>query len=178
MVDSTYIKSLNGVDIKSYSLTPINNSVWGLSGTCSEIFGSFSYLIPQNSTGCVYDATGYGGLRCYSDPINGILVTSAPNFKCDSTTTYPLSSPLILNDKNSFCIYPNPVDNVLSIKGFDESTNPDSYDMKILSISGEVLESYQSYIQEIDVSNLNKGTYFLVISLNNKTIDYEKFIKK
>lgn len=177
-VDSVFKHTYNDLEIRAYSSDPINNSVWGFQEYSYEIFGNSHYLIPQNID-CIYDGIFHGPLRCYSDPIHGILITSLPEMKCDSTYTY--IGPINVNDVSTkarlLSVYPNPVVEVLSITGFDYNTLPDNCKIKIINKKGQVIESYASTLKTINVSHLAKGTYFLGISINDKIIDYEKFIK-
>jgi hypothetical protein len=174
-VDSVFTRTFNGIRLKAYTSTPLNNSVWGFEDYSCEIFGNLKYLIPQNKD-CVNDGIWYGPLRCYSDPINGILITSLPSVKCDSTYTYtgPISVSF-LKRTGKLSIYPNPTSCEITVDGYD--FNDQSYEIKIINIKGNVVKVYYSDIYIIDVSDLINGIYFLTISINKKTIDYEKFIK-
>lgn len=179
MVDSVFTITLNGIQLKSYTSVPINNSVWGFEFYSCEIFGNLMYLIPQNKD-CVYDGIWYGDLRCYADPINGILITH-PTMKCDSTYTY--TGPLwpdgvsLVKKTGEFFVQPNPASQEIVILGFDSNSQHNGYELKIMNINGAVVKSYNSPMKTIDISDLTKGTYFLIISINKKPIDYEKFIK-
>lgn len=177
-VDSVFTRPFNGLDLNAYSSIPINNSVWGFEMYSFEIFGNLNYLIPQNKD-CLYDGIFHGPLRCYSDPVNGMLVTSLPNVKCDSTYTYtgPINAITALKRTGIISVYPNPVVHELTIKGYDSDTLAGNYEIKIISIKGQVLKTYNPSLKTIEVSDLAKGTYFLTISINDKIIDYEKFIK-
>jgi len=177
-VDSVFTRTFNGLDLNAYSSIPINNSVWGYELYSFEIFGNLDYLIPQNKD-CVFDGIFHGPLRCYSDPVNGILITSLPKVKCDSTYTYtgPINAFTALKRTGIFSVYPNPVVHELSIKGFDSEILCGNYEIKIINTKGFVIKSSKTALKTIDVSDLAKGTYFLIISINEKIIDYEKFIK-
>jgi hypothetical protein len=181
LIDSVFTKTFNGIQLKAYSSIPINNSVWGFQSFSCEIFGNLNYLIPQNR-GCISDGIWYGPLRCYSDPVNGVLVTSLPSLKCDSTFTYsgPIDNGPYFFKPGLFSIYPNPVTNELLIDYSNNNNLQGFYELDILNTNGATVISYCCNISNtevIDVSNLTKGTYFIIISKNKKLLHYEKFIK-
>ncbi len=179
-VDSVFTRTYNGLGLKAYSSIPINNSVWGFEKYSFEIFGNLYYLIPQNKD-CVYDGIFHGPLRCYSDPVNGILITSLPGVKCDSTYTYtgPWIPDYVSKYKktSSFSVNPNPVSSEITIKWNETDMLIGNYEIEIINIRGIVVKSYKPALKTIDVSDLTKGTYFLGILINDKLIDYERFIK-
>jgi hypothetical protein len=178
-VDSTFTRAINDIGLKAYYLKPFNNSHWEFSNYVFEIFGSMDYFFPENSFCGIYDIITNGPIRCYSDPVHGTLITSLPQMRCDTTYTY--SGPINVKDVSTgarlFSVYPNPVAEVLSITGFGYNTLQGNYKISIINTKGQVIESHGSALKNINVSHLAKGTYFLGISINDKIIDYEKFIK-
>lgn len=70
-----------------------------------------------------------------------------------------------LNDINTFDaqikIYPNPVKNVLHIK-INENMNINS--ISLINIQGQIIRQYDSNIQQIDVSDITEGVYFIKVS--------------
>jgi hypothetical protein len=74
----------------------------------------------------------------------------------------------------SIQIYPNPVQDVLQIKGLPDEINT----IKILDLQGKVVfETSQINTNSISVNHLNSGKYLLIVESNN-TIQRLKFIKK
>ena len=74
----------------------------------------------------------------------------------------------------SIQIYPNPVQDVLQIKGLSAESNT----IKILDLQGKVVfETNQINTNSISVNHLNSGKYLLLVESNN-TIQRLKFIKK
>jgi len=177
LVDSTFIKGFNGLPLKAYSSIPIKNSVWGFDSYSCEIIGNLRYLIPQNVFCGVYDVPLDGPLRCYSDPVHGILVTSLPKVKCDSTYSYKPVNISIISKIEEFSIYTNPVQSELTIMSNDQQFKSGNCQIEIININGEIVKNYDSFSETIDISNLTRGIYFLIISKNKKPITYEKFIK-
>ncbi len=77
----------------------------------------------------------------------------------------------IVNDQLSISIFPNPVTNVLNVKGLINSLN----NITITDMLGKVVLQLNHTAQKsINVANLNAGTYF--IKINNESIF--KFIKE
>ncbi len=77
-------------------------------------------------------------------------------------------------------IYPNPVKDTLFIEGMN--LDEKSYSLRIIDVSGKQVYAKKGALtaeeisQGIDVSNLNKGVYFMKISSGEKTTT-KKFIK-
>src|SRR5690606_28752685 len=81
-----------------------------------------------------------------------------------------------LNETNQEAIqvYPNPVQDVLQIKGLSAERNT----IKILDLQGKIVfETNQININSISVNHLNSGKYLLIVESNN-TNQRLKFIKK
>ncbi|MGE0562359.1 MAG: LamG-like jellyroll fold domain-containing protein [Flavobacteriales bacterium] len=76
------------------------------------------------------------------------------------------------NTKNNMSIYPNPVKNMLHI-----ATEEKVSKLSIYNISGSLIRSYDNIDNTIDVSNLTKGMYILVVQ-SEKGISQNKFIKE
>jgi hypothetical protein len=178
-VDSTFTRTINDIELKAYYLKPLEGSQWEFSNYIFEIIGSLDYFFPQNSFCGIYDIITIGPLRCYSDPVHGILITSQPDMKCDSTYTYtdPVNAAFFIKRTSSFSLYPNPAFNKLSIKGFDFNIPNGNVEIKIINTKGHVIKKYETDMETIDVTGLVRGTYFLIITINEKIIDYERFIK-
>jgi hypothetical protein len=174
-VDSVFTFNANGVILKAYNASGHNNSIWGFENTSLEVIGNLQYLIPQNID-CISDGIGwYGNLRCYIDDSIGYFKYDM-QIGCDSTTTWPVSAKLLRNDKLFKC-FPNPAYNKVFIELHSQPTI-ESYNIEILNMLGSKLleASINDPKAVIDVENLPKGSYLILLKLNHKTIDYEKFI--
>ena len=77
---------------------------------------------------------------------------------------------LICDDEKSFKIYPNPVQNILYVKGSSEA-----YSIEIYSLIGQLVKTV-SNANEIDVSLLSQGVYLIRIS-NENVSTTQRFIK-
>lgn len=81
-----------------------------------------------------------------------------------------------LSESNDFSIYPNPLTKTLTIN-LDLT---DNVTYKIVSITGQIMQtgSIQSTEQQISVSALSDGVYFLQLFDTNKSLKPQKFIKR
>lgn len=72
---------------------------------------------------------------------------------------------------NKVKIFPNPVKNILSVKGQNIKA------IKILTVNGRIVLSQISDLNTVDVSGLSSGMYFINIETNNGSRVVKKFIK-
>ena len=70
-------------------------------------------------------------------------------------------------------LYPNPVENILTISNLDDTNST----YKIINLLGQVVKTGAMNEKEISVSNLDAGMYIFEATENDKTIS-KKFIKK
>jgi hypothetical protein len=74
---------------------------------------------------------------------------------------------------NNITIYPNPVKDQLNITVENEKIN----NIKIMDVTGKVLQTFEENLTTINVANLSKGVYFLQIQ-TDKGIAIKRFIKE
>ena len=74
---------------------------------------------------------------------------------------------------NDFSIYPNPSSDVINVQSSFELKNYEIYD-----VSGKLIESKDINNNQVLISNLNAGSYFIVISTTDNLRKTLKFIKK
>lgn len=77
--------------------------------------------------------------------------------------------------KNKLSLYPNPVDEKLTIEGLDEVTGLIRID--VISASGKLESTIESLSSEINVSELTAGVYFISI-VHEQGVESLRFIKK
>ena len=79
-----------------------------------------------------------------------------------------LTSPVEFVDNNKLIIYPNPATNFINI-----SNNETIYSISISDIKGSLIfsKSYEQNNTLINVSNFDKGIYFLEIETNDGVIN-------
>ncbi|MBL7934388.1 MAG: T9SS type A sorting domain-containing protein [Bacteroidia bacterium] len=81
------------------------------------------------------------------------------------------------SSQNSFDVYPNPSSSAIHIKIADVSIVSKTYSIKIMDVLGkEILTT--NYKEEINISNLEKGIYFLSVYQNKLLIGTKKVIKE
>ena len=170
-VDSVFTMTINNRNLKAYFATHNEGSVWGFSGfPIIEKIGSTLYLLPQNVT-CVVDVPGIGTLRCYSDPEIGTHYFG--NIPCDTITTFPVYSDKFYKNE-AFNLYPNPVSDYLNINSDREG----NFSVEVHDNTGKIMHKQEfSPGVRINLSNLTRGLYFIVISNKNKKYYYETIFK-
>ena len=94
--------------------------------------------------------------------------SSAENWSCinDKGSPNAVNSPQLSIediDTNSIVVYPNPVNNILYIKGKSAG-----YDIEVYSLLGQRVMT-ASNVNEIDVSLFNEGVYLIRVSTENTT---------
>ena len=100
---------------------------------------------------------------------NGVFYFSDVKFFAKSAHLSTKESTL----KNDVLLYPNPVKNKLYIKKMNPSLELDK--IYVYNSFGKLIIK-SSYIQELDVSNLSKGFYFVKITSINKEILVKKIL--
>lgn len=79
----------------------------------------------------------------------------------------------IVKDKNTISIYPNPVTDILYIKGLGNIEKAEVYNMV-----GQKVKSFTTIENQLDVSSLPKGNYILQLSEKEGKQQSHQFIKK
>lgn len=138
------------------------------------------------------DSVGWGSNPFYNgDKTNILLRTNQStnkvyefggNLPCpsncnNSSSSTNKSQPIVVKPDYSFQIFPNPVNENLSIEtDLDES----NMQMKIYTTSGKLLktDSFFSGSNQVDISSLASGTYVINVISGNKFLHTEQFVKK
>lgn len=110
--------------------------------------------------------------------------TYPDSFKVDYVRVYeignyvaPTSINSIHQNKN-IKLYPNPVDESLTLNWPEELTNTQKLDVQIINSAGQVIKSFKQLSRhgEIPVADLKKGLYFMIVRINGVSFS-EKFMK-
>ncbi len=153
----------------------------------STITETISNLAGGDYTFTISDSFGDGiccsyGNGSYTLSSNGGTIVSGGDFGNSEATDFCISNSASLrlntyplNDTNSFAIYPNPAKNTLNITNL----NGDISQLKIFSMYGILVQEETSKTNgnQVDISSLASGTYFVRIVSGDQTIT-RKFIKK
>ena len=89
----------------------------------------------------------------------------------------PTSINSINQDKN-IKLYPNPVDESLTVSWPEELSNTQKLDVQIINSAGQVIKSFKQLSKrgEISVADLKKGLYFMIVRVNGSSFS-QKFMK-
>lgn len=126
----------------------------------SSLYGDCGNYVFQGTIGSVVNSYGSCGTLFFTPPLTGGDQTTS--------TSDPLTEKISVN--------PNPVFDFIEIV-FDSDT--DNYTIEIINSLGRSLKSKHSvsHREQLDVTDLLTGIYFIKISKQNKIILTKKFIK-
>lgn len=145
--------------------------------TVYEKIGSVkNHLIPwtcETATMAIHASGSHpiGTFRCYKDNV-------FPSYQhAGAPSCYTISSTNIseLRKKNLATAFPNPTSSVLHLKS--EQNKFDNSEIEIINTLGQTVLKL-TYKNEIDVSNLPKGCYFLRVKNSDAEKFHSKFIKE
>ena len=141
----------------------------------------YEFDVPEGSPVPIIDGTTTDSLatkvvtQASAIPGEGnILVTAQDGInQLTYSVDFKLITGVVNNNLVEIDIYPNPVDNILNIFNVPVNSN-----IKIVNLAG--IEVYQSAYADknIDLSNLKKGLYLLIIENNGKIIFTNRIVKK
>jgi len=99
------------------------------------------------------------------------------NFICNNDSVYPdgtVSAHFVETKNIVFSFYPNPAKDILHLENISSSSN-----LKIFSQTGKlIISDDRKEKTSIDISDLAKGTYIIVITNNDGSIGTQKFVKE
>ena len=110
-------------------------------------------------------------------PLQGTNFYRLKQVDKDGKFAYSQIASITFNGENIFVVYPNPVKDVLNIKGLDASAN---YHLIVHDIRGNAVA--QTNVHNIsgyswNIENISAGFYYLEIISGNKTSTI-KFVKQ
>jgi len=166
---------INGNEYRTITLETISESLYALNGLRVEKFGILPTTYENSNFGFL---PGYqyceGGpiidydlltFRCYED--SSFPTYNPTNKDCDTLTS---TSELLIEN---FKIYPNPSSSKLHLI----SPNITVSTIEILDMYGRLI-TRQNYNDNVDISKLINGVYFIRIKNNDKKETLKRFIKQ
>lgn len=108
------------------------------------------------------------------------IVACAPgtvDFDSPQLRSGTINNPINLNSRPSFTtinVYPNPSSGIFRISGdFDVKVPVEirAFDLKGIEVKNKVIPTFSLHGEDVDLSGLPSGTYFLKITQNHTTID-------
>ncbi|MDD4216785.1 MAG: C25 family cysteine peptidase [Bacteroidales bacterium] len=116
--------------------------------------------------------------------VNGASVGAVSNYEFTNLTnnaaiiaTFQYSTDIADNIKSDICVFPNPADNLISLKLNYSETKAET--LNILTIDGKIAKScnINSDKTEVDISDLLPGIYFININSDKESLKVIKLIK-
>ncbi len=103
----------------------------------------------------------------------GAYGINTPTYFCFDDLTYTTFSNILITESSEIDVFPNPFSNKINIK------NSKNSDISIYSVTGLIIKELSNINseQEIDLSDLKSGIYFVKIKTDNSVI-VKKIIKK
>lgn len=173
-IDNSFVR--NGMNFQRAFVSSLNR--WDYGTIINKIGGDRSFF-SRPSAGSCYLGTGYIELLCYSDNIRGFLKIKG-DASVDLTelceyVTVSVDDQLLSTSKNdNWIIYPNPSSFSIELKNINSS---EKVEYSILDISlKEVCPKKQVINNVIDISNINAGIYFLILSQNRTSKSFKIII--
>ena len=146
---SIVITPTSGISPYLYSIDGGNNFVG--SNTFSNLaFGTYNVTVKDASNICMYEI--------------GVPI----EVRTDTSNSNNISF-------NGIKIYPNPSENYFSV---EVETPSDIKTIFMYNITGQLVKTINSLTNDIDISDLKKGTYLISISFYNGRQEYFKLVKK
>ena len=169
---SNYIVEFILEDVQgAYSWSVDTNSTQLISSTGKIENPSFRYdtLTLSGGSTITYNYTWRVGAGSYK-------VTSTIMHTVDTIFFNSMTVGLFDNTKPKaeFTLYPNPTVNDINIT-FDDNVN-ENVTFKIFDMSGRIVKQGNLFSNNINVSNLNRGTYFIKLNVGNENVT-KRFVK-
>ncbi len=167
-VNSIGTTTINGFDLKTLNVTYIANYYDNYSFDSKIIYGIgdtvyMFRLKPKLSLACDIDLAD--GLRCYDDTYFG---SYSSGIRASCTYTGIINKAV---DRTDAELYPMPANDFIKIKGIDYS---EITSIELSDISGHQLKKITT--EEISLSGILPGIYFIKIQLKNNKEVFEKII--
>ena len=137
------------------------------------VVGSGNYIIGED---VILYAIPNSGYKFLNWTVDGNVISSDNMLEYNVKATNNIVANFKQNDginnfANNIDIYPNPVNNILTINNANNATS-----IEIYNIQGQMVSTC-NFTNKLDVSNLTKGMYFIKIISDNGYSAIKKFVK-
>lgn len=133
-------------------------------------------IYKSSDTGNTWEKVDTTGLADYNDTFNGIgavgnTILLSARSKSKGNAVFRFQDRTSINDlmkADDFKVYPNPFNYFITIK----NNSPSSQKIKgieILSINGAILKCFNSNFDQLNITDLTPGIYFLKVNADNKS---------
>lgn len=146
-----FLRVLDGFTVRAESAKPATGTVW------EEI--STSYVAEASKVYKFRLLKNWGANGGSFDSVSVVCTTCATASASE-------------NDSFEFGVFPNPVENVLSIQTEEELASAE-----IVNLIGQSVKVLQSNVKNIDVSSLEPGVYVVKLTSLNGGVSLKKIIK-
>lgn len=159
VIDTIVVENHNGVDMKKYYTTPLDDFYWP--GALIDQIGCTGWFFPSTFFSI---PEGPGDIRCFSNPQVSINFN---NYPCDYTLKTSTSD---ANNDLWIEIFPNPSSDKLYISSFQEIDA-----VRMLDKLGRTVIRTNQII--FDVQNLKSGSYVVQVTTKSGRVYTQKIIK-
>lgn len=150
LITSCIANASNGYNT-SYSINNVAGYATNYIATVTGLY-TFSYVTPTGTTTTTY---------------NGPAQCIVPNLGVES----------VLKTEQSIILYPNPTTDILNIDLGNSGLQNDVRSISIYDLNGRMLQKTLKWSENINVSDLNRGTYFVKIQFVNSIVTKKLAIK-
>jgi hypothetical protein len=137
-------------------------------GWFTEHIGHEYSIIPWAFSTCTNSSNYTYGLRCFSDSLLGSL--NFTSIGCDSVLTSISKNELVSSKIN---VFPNPSNGLISISSPEAISR-----IQLFGVTGQTILIQPNGNNQLDVSSLESGIYFLSITLKEGAVVSKRIIKE
>lgn len=173
------------VRLINFTAQPENNNV-KLQWTSADEQNFYGYAIERSGNANKWNEIGFVNAKTSgsvnseyafydSQPLSGTGYYRLKLVDLDGTFTYSEIRMVVMNGNTAISIYPNPAKNYFIVSGLTGKTV-----VKLTDITGRVIQTITSNhpVEKINVSNLVKGVYILVIVPDRGRVTTRKVLKE
>ncbi len=170
--------NLSSHSIRSAAITEVNNQTLYFVGTARGLYSSTDPTV-TSSDAWVREAPSQIGFAvvsslAYRPSDNHLLIGTHGNGMYEATVSNVLSTNDVNNVSNEISLYPNPASTTINL---EVPTSKNNLKYALINVSGQVVSKGTLYNNQIDVSSLTSGIYFIQLDIDGE-LGLKKFVKK